>query len=326
MSIVDKSLFLNRIKTRLETEVTCADRDKVLKVLMMELNNFDMIQTNFTQGSTDYLGAYIDSLTVGGRSPLTIKRYKYVIGKLMEKVKVSTNEVTVYHIRDFLASEKKRGLCDNTLKGYREIYTGYFHWLFREGLIASDPTVNLIPIKVPKKIKVVFTDLDIENLKNAADKVRDKAIISFLYSTGCRIGEVYSLDRDSIDLHGKECIVHGKGNKERTAYFDAITAYYIREYLKTRKDRNEALFVAEKTKKRLKPGGFRAMLNKIAKKANVHHVHPHKFRSSFATKKADQGMPIHELARIMGHDKVDTTMKYISQSNSKIKGDYLRYA
>lgn len=326
MSIVDKTLFMNRIKIRLESEVTCADRDKVLKALTMELNNFDMTQTGFTQGNLDYLGAYLDSLAVSGRSPKTIQLYKYEIGKLMKFVNVSTNEVTVYHIRDFLANEKKRGLADNTLKGYRDVYLAYFRWLFREGMISVDPTVNLIPIKVAKKVKVVFTELDIENLKNAADNMRDKAIISFLYSTGCRIGEVYSLDRDSIDLHERECIVHGKGNKERTAYFDTITAHYLKEYLKTRKDFESALFVAEKTKKRLKPGGYRAMLNKVAVKANVEHVHPHKFRSSFATSKADHGMPIHQLSRLMGHDKVDTTMRYVSQSNSKLKADYQRYA
>ena len=151
-------------------------------------------------------------------------------------------------------------------------------------------------------------------------------MISFFYSTGCRVSEVCSIDRDSIDLHEKECVVHGKGDKERTVYFDAITAHYIKEYLKTRKDMNPALFIAKLTKQRLNPGGIRAMLNNIADKANVPHVHPHKFRSSFATNKADHGMPIHELARIMGHDKVDTTMKYISQSNNKLKSDYLRYA
>ena len=325
MSIVDKTLFMNKMKNQLATEVTAADQDKVLKILTVVLNNFDMSLTEFEQRNVDYLDAYVNALSVSGRSPKTVTRYQYELKRFFDFAKVGELDITVYHFREYLSYKKSVGISDNTLRGYRDIFTAYFRWLHREGMIPVDPTVNLIPIKVAKKVKVVFTELDIENLKSAATTIRDKAIICFLYSTGCRIGELCSLNRDDIDLYENECVVHGKGNKERTVYFDDITAYYLKTYLKSRKDFEDALFISTRTMKRFEQGGIRAMLNKVADVAHVAHVHPHKFRSSFATNKATHGMPIHELANIMGHEKVDTTMKYISESKAKIKASYQRY-
>ena len=175
-----------------------------------------------------------------------------------------------------------------------------------------------------EKQKEVF-DNDFEHLKENCTTLRDRAIISLLLSTGCRISEICGLNRDSIDFANLECVVLGKGNKQRTVFIDEVTAMLVKRYLFSREDRHEALFVG-KGSSRLTPGAIRLMLNKIADVAGVTHVHPHRFRRTLATNLVDHGMPIQEVANILGHEKLETTMKYVYVNKTNVKNDYRKYA
>ena len=166
---------------------------------------------------------------------------------------------------------------------------------------------------------------NMEKLKQGCKSKRDRAIIAFLASTGCRVSELTGLDRDMVDLDGLECVVHGKGNKERRVYLDGVTGMLIRAYLAERQDFNPALFV-NRYHDRLKADGVREMLTRLEKETGVEHVHPHKFRRTLATNMARKGMPVQEIARILGHDKIDTTMQYVMLDDDDIKYRYRKFA
>lgn len=264
-------------------------------------------------------------MQIQGRSEKTVKHYRYILVKMMQAVNTPTRNITVFHLRKFISDEKKRGISDRTLEGLRQVLSAYFGWLWREKLIACNPTANLGAIKYQKKVKLIYSDVDIEKLKDSCKNPRDKAIVSFLLTTGCRISEVTQLDRADITLSLMECTVLGKGNKERLVYFDQVTAMLLEEYLATRKDNSPALFVG-RGGKRWTPGGVRSMLSKLAKECNVEHVHPHKFRRTLATNLIRRGMPIQEVAAILGHDKLDTTMQYVVLDKTEMAYSYRKYA
>lgn len=331
MAMDSKMDFLRETEKSLSDIVTVSDMSKIMTKLSDVLEGFDLrtIQKWDDSETDDCLDCYVSSLTVEGRSRKTIDRYVYVIKRMMDFVKVPTRRVTVYHLRDYLASEKARGIGDSTLKGYREIFSAYFNWLQRECLIEKNPTANLGTIKVAKKDKKTYSAVEIERLNASVvtfrHGLRDRAIINFLQSTGCRVSEVTNANRDEIDLKNLECVVHGKGSKDRTVYFSEVTGMLLAQYLESRTDNDPCLFLNEHCR-RLQPGGIRDMLKKVAAKAGVEHCHPHKFRRTFATELNHRGMSAQNIKVLMGHDKMDTTMGYINMNKEDVKSDYRRYA
>lgn len=326
MSIEAKATLLNSLEQDLADRITAADLTTVLSVVADDLASYDLTQVEVGDaGADDLLTAYISAMQIQGRSEKTIKHYRYILVRMMQAVNTPTRNITVFHLRKFIADEKKRGISDRTLEGLRQVLSAYFGWLWREKLIACNPTANLGAIKYQKKVKLIYSDVDIEKLKDSCKNPRDKAIVSFLLTTGCRISEVTQLDRADITLSLMECTVLGKGNKERLVYFDQVTAMLLEEYLATRKDNSPALFVG-RGGKRWTPGGVRSMLSKLAKECNVEHVHPHKFRRTLATNLIRRGMPIQEVAAILGHDKLDTTMQYVVLDKTEMAYSYRKYA
>ena len=326
MAIDAKVSFMNQMEMKLSTEITADAMGRTMKVMSDVLEGFEMRETLRSDDSPDdLLAGYLNALKVEGRSQKTIDRYTYEIGRLMKFLNVPTRKVTVYHLREYLANEKARGICDNTLKGLREIYSSYFNWLQRESLIDRNPVVNLGAIKVPKKTKELYTDVDLEKLKRNCTNARDLAIVLFLYATCCRIGEVVELNRDSVIIENQKLVVHGKGDKERKVYFDAVTAEALKQYLDERTDDCPALFV-NRYGERFQGNGIREMLNRLAERAGVNHVHPHKFRRTKATDLARHGMPIQDVQAILGHEKIDTTMRYVQLNDTDIESSYRRFA
>ena len=319
-----KVSFMTQMEAGLTDTLTVDQMKKMQTVGYAILDKFDLVELEDEMEQDDLLDCYVSAMKVECRSQKTIDRYVYVIGRMMEFVKVPTRRVSVYHLRNYLTHEKERGICEQTLEGYREIFSAYFNWLQRESLIDRNPCVNLGVIKVPKKEKKTYTDAELERLNWFCGNIRDRAILHFLRSTGCRISEITGLNRDQVNLELLECVVHGKGNKERTVYLDEVAGMILSEYLNGRIDDVPALFI-NKQHDRLNPGGVRAMLNKLAEKAGVDHVHPHKFRRTLATGLARHGMPIQEVAKVLGHEKLDTTMKYVVLNKDDVKASYRRY-
>ena len=332
MAIDAKISFMGQVERKCAEILTVSTMEKTMKIISDVLEGFDMRECTRweDEGKDDLLDSYLSSMRVSGRSEKTINRYAYMIGRFTKYVNVPTRKINVYHIRGWLSSEKERGVQDSTLEGHRQILSAYFGWLHRESLIERNPMCNIGAIKVPKVEKETYSEVEMSKLMAACRTLREKAIISFLASTGCRVSEMVELNRDQVDLKNQEVVVHGKGNKERVVYFDSVTANLLERYLRRRKDKLEALFIGQQIQKskpeRLQAGGVRWLLNKIGKRAGVAHVHPHKFRRTLATEMARHGMPIQTVARLLGHEKIETTMEYVMLKKEDLKSDYRRYA
>ena len=323
-----KQSFLSQVKKRAAEELKAADMERLMVILSDVLERFRMEEMmdagKWNMNDDDLIDAFVASLNVQGRSRKTIERYRYIIGKFMQHAQTSPRTVNVYHIRNWLAAEKQRGIQESTMEGNRSVLSSFFGWLFKEGLIEKNPIANVGVIKVPKKAKKTYTDIDFERLNQGCETLRDRAIIHFLRSTGCRISEMCGLDRDMVDLEALECVVHGKGNKDRPVYLDPVAGMILEQYLRQRTDTSPALFAGMRGQDRLQPNGVRAMLKKLGRETGVDHVHPHKFRRTLATNLARHGMPIQEVANLLGHEKLDTTMRYVVLNNEETKHNYRR--
>jgi len=329
MSIASRTQLMRDLSTVIGHYVSADTMDEIMAALSEKIGRFSIDLEEAPSGSDseteDLLKAFLSAKEVEGRSAKTIKRYDYICRKALGKMGVPLREVSVFHLRKYLADEKARGLSDCTLDGNRECLSSLFGWLHKEGLLNRNPTANLGSIKVQKKVRKPYSQSDIEKLKEHCTSSRDKAIICLLMSTGCRIGEVCGLNRDALDFSSKEVTVLGKGNKERTVFLDDVTVMVLDRYLSERKDDSPALFTGKATD-RLTPGGVRFMLRNLAEKAGVENAHPHRFRRTLASNLIDHGMDIQNVAQILGHERLDTTMKYIYTSKGELKNQYRKYA
>lgn len=326
MSVAEKQMFLESVRSSISGELTGTQLEYVMDHVSEIIKDYDLIpiERDFQPGS-DLLETFLMAKQIEGRSAKTVGRYRYIIVKMLEHVKAPVESINVYHVRKFLMFEKGRGISDQTIKGYREVYSSFFGWLHKEGLIQKNPIANIGAIKCEKKVRKPLSDIDIEKLKECCETDRNRAIFFFLLSTGCRISEACDLNRDDVNTNSMECIVHGKGNKQRTVFMSAVAAMMLKRYLNERTDNSPALFVGKGTN-RLQPGGVRFMLKKISAKAGVENVHPHRFRRTLATGLIDRGMAVQDVAFILGHEKLDTTMKYVYMSQQNVKNEYRKFA
>lgn len=326
MSYATKQVLLKNFEKRAENSLTISSLNEIMNILAEELNHYDVTETDVDNHDyIDLLSMFIDAKRIEGRSEKTLAHYNYIIKRMMDEIKTPIKNITVYHLRSYLMQMKTKGISDKTIEGVRSVLSSFFIWLHKEGLLNSNPCANLNTIRCSKKVRHPFSDVDIAKLKDSCTITRDKCLISFLLATGCRISEVCELNYSQIDFQNLECVVHGKGNKERTVYIDSVTAMLLKKYLSERKDGSPALFVG-KGSTRMTPGGIRFRLKTIANNADVDNVHPHRFRRTLATNLIDRGMPIQEVAEILGHDKIDTTMKYVFIQKNNVKNAYKKYA
>ena len=325
MPAQDKVLLMHKVEETLKPRMFANLLEEAVDEIQGHLDEFDVTHvTNDKLESDDLLDAYIDAKKAAGRGEKTIVRYRYIIERFLRAVNLPTKEVTAAHVRAYFAAEMKRGIAESTVDGIRQILLGYFDWLDQEKLIRRNPLANIEAIKGPTVERHALSYAETDMLRRHCKTLRDHALISFLLATGCRVSEVTSLNRADVKLDDGECIVLGKGNKERTVFMDDVAVLTLREYLAQRTDDCEALFVNRRGE-RLQAGGVRVILNKIADDAGVEHVHPHRFRRTMVTRLLNRGMGIQEVAVVVGHSKVDTTMKYFASDKNRIKNAYRIY-
>lgn len=304
--------------------------DLVQDILTIELNNYEL-QERCTElvvrdtSSEKMLKKFIATKRIEGIADSTLRRYAEVNKELIDYIGKPLDEITTYDLRFFLSIRKQNGNVSNrTLDGMRRCYSSFFSWLNAEGIISKNPCATLSRIKYKKDVKKPFSAIEMEKIKNSCDNIRDLAIIDFLYCTGCRVSEVSRLDISDIDFDHMECTVLGKGNKERIVYLTEVAAMHLQEYLNTRKDCLDALFVG-KGGKRLSKNGIEALLKRLGKKSNVENVHPHRYRRTLATNLLDRGMRIQDVAIILGHADLKTTQIYCYISQKNVENSYRKY-
>jgi len=328
---VGKQQLLAELEDQLRSVLTVTDLEKTQSVMLQLLNNYDVERRAGVEdpvvASRDFVQMFVDAKITEGRTRNTIARYTYILNRFFHDANVTAQETTAFHIRNYFLQEKKRGISDSTIGGYRDVFRSFFGWLFNEELIRKNPCANIGVVKEEKKVRKIFNPVEIQAMIEKSKNLRDKCIILVLLNTGCRVSELCGMDVKDVDVENREVIVHGKGRKERTIYFDTVTAWNLRRYLKFyKKQADEPLFPHRKNNERLTASGVRVMLKGIEKRSKVEDVHPHRFRRTFATNMIDRGMPIQEVAALMGHEKIDTTMEYVYQSKDRVKKSYEHYS
>ena len=295
----------------------------------------EVILSTFSDNSPDrlkitneeFLKMFLDAKKIEGCSDRTINYYRVTIEHLLCNIDTAIRKITTEEIREYLAYYQKRNNCTNvTIDNVRRNISSFFSWLEEEDYILKSPMKRIHKIKTKVVVKNVISDEGIEKLRDNCRELRDLAIIDLLYSTGIRVGELVNLNIDDIDLDGRECVVYGKGDKERRVYFDAKAKVHLKSYIESRSDDNEALFVTlDSPHERLKISGVEIRLRQLGRRLNIDRVHPHKFRRTMATRAIDKGMPIEQVQKILGHSQIDTTMQYAIVNPNNVKSAHQKY-
>lgn len=277
--------------------------------------------------SKDIITRFITAKRLEGCSEKTLKYYQTTIEKMVQILGKSVRYVRTEDLRSYLTEyQNKNGSSRVTIDNIRRILSSFFSWLEDEDYIIKSPVRRIHRVKTASNIKATYTDEDLERMRDNCKEKRDLAMIDLLASTGMRVGEMVLLNRDDIDFSERECVVFGKGDKERVVYFDARAKLHMLDYLESRTDSNPALFVTLRAPyERINIGGVEHRLRELGKRLDIPKVHPHKFRRTLATMAIDKGMPIEQLQKLLGHERIDTTLQYAMVKQSNVKTAHRKY-
>lgn len=314
-----------RVLNEMSEYLSVAQMKKLQEVILSAFSENEPERINIS--NDEFLKLFLDAKKVEGCSERTIIYYKSTIEHLLLSIDTPVRKMTTEIIRNYLVEYQKKNNCSNvTVDNIRRNLSSFFSWLEEEDYILKSPMKRIHKIKTKTVVKNVISDEGIEKLRDNCSSIRDLAIIDLLYSTGIRVGELVNLNIDDIDLDGRECVVYGKGDKERRVYFDAKAKVHLREYIESRKDNNKALFVTlDAPHDRLKISGVEIRLRQLGRKLELERIHPHKFRRSMATRAIDKGMPIEQVQKILGHSQIDTTMQYAMVNQNNVKTSHQKY-
>lgn len=277
--------------------------------------------------NSELLDMFISAKRVEGCSEKTLKYYQASIMRLFSTVDIPAIRMRTDDLRGYLSEYQQTSQCSKSnIDNIRRILSSFFAWLEDENYILKSPVRRIHKIKSNQPVKETYTDESLEIMRDQCGCLRDLALIDLLSSTGMRVGELVRLNRSDIDFENRECVVFGKGSKERPVYFDARTKIHLKNYLDSRTDENPALFVSLiQPFKRLEISGVEIRLRNFGKKLGITKVHPHKFRRTLATRAIDKGMPIEQVQRLLGHAKIDTTMQYAMVNQNNVKISHRKY-
>ena len=315
-----------KITEEMQSDLSDAQLAKLEIVLRERLSELLTEESDSTQNE-DLLPVFIAAKRVEGCSEKSLKYYESTIRNMLAGVNKPERQITTEDLRLYLDSYQKRGTVSKvTLDNVRRILSSFFSWLEDEDYIVKSPVRRIHKVKTGKTVKETYSDENLEIMRDHCDNPRDLAMIDLLSSTGIRVGELVKLNRSDLDFDNRECIVFGKGSKERRVYFDARTKIHLKKYLDSRTDENEALFVSLLSPyNRLQISGVEIRLRKMGKELNINKVHPHKFRRTLATMAIDKGMPVEQVQVLLGHQSIDTTMQYAMVNQANVKNSCRKY-
>ncbi|RHO29154.1 site-specific tyrosine recombinase/integron integrase [Roseburia sp. AM16-25] len=304
-----------------------AQAEKLQKILTKVLAHYESGIINEEIDKTDYVDLFLAAKRIEGCSEKSLKYYEKTICAMLDTLGKNAKHVVTDDIRTYLTEYKdKRNSSKVTIDNIRRILSSFFTWLEDEDYILKSPVRRIHKVKTTSNVKETYSDEELELMRDSCDEIRDLAMIDLLASTGMRIGEMVLLNRSDINFRERECIVFGKGSKERVVYFDARTKVHLQNYLDSRKDDNPALFVSlREPNERLQIGGVEIRLREFGRKLGMRKVHPHKFRRTLATMAIDKGMPIEQLQQLLGHKKIDTTLQYAMVKQTNVKMSHRKY-
>ncbi len=317
--------YIFNVLNDMSEELSIAQLKRLQEVLIKRFE--DKENQTQTVDNYEYLNMFINAKRIEGCSARTLVYYENSVKHMLSMIDIPVRKVTTDQIRDYLANYQRINDCSKTtVDNIRRNISSFFTWLEEEDHILKSPVRRIHKIKTRTVVKETISDEDIERLRDNCDVARDIAIIDLLYSTGMRVGELVNLDIDDIDFDERECIVYGKGEKERRVYFDAKAKLHLKNYINSRIDDNPALFVTlDAPHTRLKISGVEIRLRRLGRKVDIGRIHPHKFRRTMATRAIDKGMPIEQVQKILGHSQIDTTMHYAIVNQNNVKNSHRKY-
>ena len=298
---------------------------KLQEVLLQTFSEQESAKTEIS--NQEYLCLFLDAKRIEGCSERTIQYYRTTIEKLLLNITAPIRKITTEEIRHYLVEYQKINNCSKvTVDNVRRNISSFFSWLEEEDYLLKSPMRRIHKIKTKQQVKETISDEAIEQLRDNCNCLRDLAIIDLLYSTGIRVGELVNLNISDIDFDARECVVFGKGDKERKVYFDAKAKIHLQAYLSSRKDTNPALFVTlDAPYDRLKISGVEIRMRRLGRTLSMDKIHPHKFRRTMATRAIDKGMPIEQVQKLLGHSQIDTTMKYAIVNQTNVKTSHQKF-
>lgn len=320
--------FVNDVLRDMLAYLDNGQAEQLRRVLRHNLFGYEIQRSDSTSGkdvdteNARLTNAFLSAKRIEGCSEKSLSYYRKTIETMSGKIGKGITHITTNDLRSYLTDyQTERKSSKVTIDNIRRILSSFFSWLEDEDYILKSPVRRIHKVKTAVTIKETYTDETLETMRDHCDSLRDLALIDMLASTGMRVGELVLLNREDINFEERECVVFGKGSKERMVYFDARTKIHLQNYLAQRTDSNNALFVSLKAPyERLQIGGVESRLREFGKRLSLPRVHPHKFRRTLATMAIDKGMPVEQLQRLLGHQRIDTTLQYamVKQSNVKI--------
>ena len=301
-----------------------AQTEKLQEVLVHALFSYEVTKTDKDGNSSEQnlVDLFLAAKRIEGCSEKSLKYYESTIMAMLDELHKEVKQIDTDDIRSYLTEYQARKKSSKvTIDNIRRILSSFFSWLEDEDYILKSPVRRIHKVKTGTNIKETYSDEALELMRDSCTELRDLAMIDMLASTGMRVGEMVLLNREDINFNERECVVFGKGDKERIVYFDARTKIHLQNYLQSRTDNDPALFVSLQTPhNRMSIGGIEVRLRQLGKRLGLNKVHPHKFRRTLATMAIDKGMPIEQLQQLLGHKRIDTTLQYamVKQSNVKI--------
>ena len=328
---VDMNEFRDAIIQRVCTFLNGEQLERLENVLDIVMYNFNISVKKseiivYDNSNEATLKKFIATKRLEGLKKDSLEQYYRSVNNMFKEFNKPLNEINTDDIRYYLSMyQEKRKVTKATLNNTRRYLSTFFTWCTDEDIISKNPMRRIKAIKQQKIIKEPFSEMEMEQIRNSADSTRNRALIEFLYSTGCRVSEVSRVNIDDIDFEHKSLMVIGKGDKQREVYITDKAMYWMKKYLSLRNDTGTSLFVGRKNNA-LQKAGIEAVVRKIGKKAGVKKVHPHRFRRTMATNLINKGMAIQEVQQILGHEKIDTTMIYCKVDKSNVQNSHKRYA
>ena len=324
-----KQILINDVLQAMLPYLNNEQAERLQVVMQHELFSYELIEKESKDKETklNLVELFLAAKRIEGCSEKSLKYYNSTICSMMNGVGKEIKHIETSDIRNYLTEYQKRKRSSRvTIDNIRRILSSFFSWLEDEDYILKSLVRRIHKVKAASNIKGTYSDEALELMRDNCTELRDLAIIDMLASTGMRVGEMVLLNREDIDFNERECIVFGKGSKERIVYFDARTKIHLKNYLESRTDGNPALFVSLKEPNdRLNIGGIEVRLREFGKQLGLQKVHPHKFRRTLATMAIDKGMPIEQLQQLLGHRKIDTTLQYAMVKQQNVKLAHRKY-
>ena len=324
-----KQKLIQTVVTDMLSYLNNAQVEKLKEVLLHTLWDYDISPSDgkTKEQEQNLLVLFLAAKRIEGCSEKSLKYYQATTQAMLDGIGKPIKEIVTEDIRQYLTNyQRERHSSRVTIDNIRRILSSFFSWLEDEDYILKSPVRRIHKVKTVSNIKETYSDETLELMRDSCSEMRDLAMIDLLASTGMRVGEMVLLNRDDVDFTERECVVFGKGDKERMVYFDARTKLHLQDYLESRSDDNPALIVSLKAPfNRLSIGGVETRLRELGRQLGVHKVHPHKFRRTLATMAIDKGMPIEQLQQLLGHKRIDTTLQYAMVKQSNVKLAHRKY-